>query len=67
MVKKKKKLLNSLIHHAVWLDVGSLERDGDAVEEDEDQHDVIEQLVSDNLLTTHTKPAHRDGEMHKAI
>lgn len=51
----------------MWLDVGSLERDGDAVEEDEDQHDVIEQLVSDNLLTTHTKPAHRDGEMHKAI
>lgn len=51
----------------MWLDVGSLERDGDAVEEDEDQHDVIKHLMSDDLLTTHTEPAHRDREMHKAV
>lgn len=52
-----------LSHHAVWLDVGSLERYGDAVEEDEDQHDVIEHPVSDDLLTTHAEPAHRHGEI----
>lgn len=57
---------NGLIHHAVRLDVGSLQRNGDAVEEYEDQHDVIEHLVSDDLLTAHTEPAHRDGDTFKS-
>lgn len=54
------------IHHAVWLDVGSLERNGDAVEEDEDQHDVIEHPVSDDLLTAQAEPAHRQREVDSA-
>lgn len=50
-------------HNAVRLDVGSLECNGDAVKEDEDQHGVIEHPVSDDLLTAHTEPAHKSNDV----
>lgn len=43
-------------HGAARVNVGPLQGNGDAVEEDEDEDDVIEHLVSNDLLAGDTEP-----------
>lgn len=43
---------------AVGLYVRSLQSDGDAVEEDEDQNHVVEQFVRDQILAPNTESEH---------
>jgi len=50
------------VHRAVGLDVGSLQSDCDAVEEDEEQHNMIKHLMSDDFLTAHPEPAENERE-----
>lgn len=47
---------NGLAYVAVRLDVGSLQGDGDAVQEDEDQDHVVKQLVRDETLAPVPEP-----------
>lgn len=46
-------------HHAVGVDVWSLQSYGDAVEEDKDQHHVVKHFVSNDLLARGSEPAER--------
>lgn len=43
-------------HRAGGVNARPLHGDGDAVEEDNDQHNVVEQLVGDNLIAEDPKP-----------
>lgn len=43
-------------HHAVWVYPRPLHGDGDAVEEDDDQNDVVKHLVGYYLIARHPKP-----------
>lgn len=47
-------------HSAAGVDVGPLQGDGDAVEEDEDEDDMIEHLVSNDLLAGDAEPGSRE-------
>lgn len=55
-----------LSHVAVGLDVRSLQGDGDAVEEDEDQDHVVKQLVRDETLAPVTEPGRTREERERA-
>lgn len=44
-------------HGAAGLDVRPLHGDGDAVEEDDDQHHVVKHLMCDDLIAHDPKPA----------
>lgn len=46
-------------HRAQGVDVWSLQSYGDAVEEDKDQHHVVEHFVGNDLLAHHSEPAAR--------
>lgn len=50
---------------AVGLYVRSLQSDGDAVEEDEDQNHVVEQFVRDQILAPNTESKHT--QKHRKI
>ena len=43
-------------HGAAGLNLGPLQGDGDAVEEDEGQDDIVEELVGDDSLTQDPEP-----------
>lgn len=43
-------------HGAASLDLGPLQGNGDAIEEDEGQDDIVEELVGDNGLTQDSEP-----------
>lgn len=43
-------------HGAASLDLGPLQGDGDAVEKDESQDDIVEELVGDDGLTQDPEP-----------
>lgn len=43
-------------HSAAGVDVGPLQGDGDAVEEDEGQDDIVEELVGNDGLTQDPEP-----------
>jgi hypothetical protein len=43
-------------HHAVWVYPRPLHGDGDAVEEDDDQNNVVKHLVGYDLIARHPKP-----------
>lgn len=47
--------IKSAAHRAVGLNVRSLQSNCDAVEEDEEQHNMIKHLMSDDLLTAHAE------------
>lgn len=44
-------------HSAASLDLGPLQGDGDAVEKDEGQDHIVEELVGDDGLTQDSEPA----------
>lgn len=48
-------------HGAGGVDAWPLHGDGDAVEEDDDQHDVVEHLVGDDLIAQDPKPDKKDS------
>lgn len=50
-------------HRAGGVNARPLHGDGDAVEEDNDQHNVVKQLVGDNLIADDPKPDKEHREM----
>lgn len=49
-------------YHAVGLYVRSFQCNGDTIEEDEEEDDVIKHLVTNDPLTPQPEPGERSGE-----
>ena len=49
-------------HNAGGIDAWPLHGDGDAVEEDDKQHNMVEHLVSDDLIAHDSKPVEQHRE-----
>lgn len=49
-------------HGAAGVDARPLHRDSDTVEEDDDQHNVVEHLVGDDLIAQDPKPDQEENK-----
>lgn len=57
----------NITHSAGGVDSGPLHGNSDAVEKDDDKNHMVKQLVSDDFIAGHTKPARHNHTRHGGL
>lgn len=52
-------------HCTVWVNFGTFHRDGDAVQENDDQDNMVKHLVTDDFIAYQTEPREKRKRKHR--